>query len=98
MTKFTRTIKTTTYICKVYNRNTDSLELEEVTLEGMPLTGRKLTKAIEASNLESRGLQYLHVEETFTDERKYWCTLDEFLSVAHAEDETDTEEELPETE
>ncbi len=98
MTKFTRTIKTTTYNCKVYNRNTDTLEFAKFTAEGLPLTGRKLAKAVEASNFESKGLQYLHVEDTYTTEKKYWCSLDEFLSVAHAEDESDTEDEFTEPE
>lgn len=94
-TKFTRTIKTTTYNCKVYNKTTDSLEYATFTAEGLPLTGRKLTKLIESSSgFEKSGLQFLHVEETFTTERKYWISLDEFLSIAHTDDESDTEEEL----
>lgn len=97
MTKFTRTIKTTVYNCKVYNRNTDALEHATFTAEGMPLKGRKLSKLIESSSgFEGRGLQYLHVEDKHTEEKKYWCTLDEFLSIAHTEDESETEEELAE--
>lgn len=99
MIKFTRTIKTTTYTCKVYNRNTDALEYATFTGRGMPLTGRMLSKLIESSSgFEDKGLQFLHVEDTCTAEKKYWCTLDEFLSIAHTEDEDDTEEELPESE
>lgn len=99
MTKFTRTIKTTTYNCKVYNRATDELEYATFTAEGMPLTGRKLSKLIESSSgFEDKGLQYLHVEDTYTTERKYWCTLEEFLSIAHTEEESDTEEELADSE
>lgn len=99
MTKFTRTIKTTTYNCKVYNRATDTLEFATFTTEGTPLTGRKLSKLVESSSgFEDKGLQFLHVEDTCTAEKKYWCTLDEFLSIAHTEDEEDTEEELPESE
>lgn len=93
MTKFTRTIKTTTYNCKVYNKTTDSLEYAKFTAEGLPLTGRKLSKLIETtSGFENKGLQYLHVESTETAEKKYWCTLDEFLSIAHSDEESDTEE------
>lgn len=88
MTKFTRTIKTTTYKCKVYNRDTDALDYATFTAEGQPVTGRKLAKLVETeSDFEARNLQFLHVDGTETIEKKYWCTLNEFLSVAHTEDE-----------
>ena len=87
MTKFTRTIKTTTYNCKVYNRNTDALDFAAFTAEGTMVTGRKLAKLVESeSGFESKNLQFLHVENTVTSEKKYWCTLSEFLSVAHTDD------------
>lgn len=95
MTKFTRTVKTTQYICKVYNRNTDALEHAAFTAEGLPVSGRKLSKLVESvSGFEAKGLQFLHVDDTLTSERKYWITLDEFLSIAHTEDESDTEEPI----
>lgn len=99
MSKFTRTIKTTTYNCKVYNRATDKLEYATFVAEGVPVTGRKLSKLIETtSGFEGKGLQYLHVEDTYTSQLKYWCTLEEFLSIAHIEDEGDTEEESADNE
>lgn len=88
MAKFTRTIKTTTYKCKVYNRDTDTLDYATFTAEGTAVTGRKLAKLVESeSDFESRNLQFLHVDGTETTEQKYWCTLSEFLSVAHTMDE-----------
>lgn len=84
MTKFTRTIATTTYTCKVYNKETDALETAQFIAEGKPVTGRALAKLIEnESGLEERGLQFLHVVSTETSIDKYECTLDAFLSVAH---------------
>lgn len=94
MTKFTRTIATTTYICKVYNKNTDALETAQFIAEGKPVSGRALSKLIEnESGFEDRGLQYLHVVDTKTSTDKYECTLDEFLSVAHKVEKTDKTED-----
>lgn len=90
MTKFSRTIATTTYICKVYNHNTDALETARFIADGMPVEGRTLTKLIEnESGFEERALQFLHVVATTTETAKYECTLAEFLSVAHKVEKTD---------
>ncbi len=94
MTKFTRTIATTTYTCKVYNKNTDALETASFIAEGKPVEGRALTKLIEnESCFEEQGLQYLHVIETYTTMAKYECTLSDFLSVAHKVEKADNRAE-----
>lgn len=93
MTKFTRTISSTTYTCKVYNKNTDSLETAVFIAEGKPVTGRALSKLIEnESCFELQGLQYLHVIGTVTETAKYECTLADFLSVAHKVEKADKAE------
>ena len=88
MTKFTRTIATTTYTC-----NTDALETASFIAEGKPVTGRALTKLIEnESNFDAQGLQYLHIIDTETVTAKYECTLADFLTVAHKVEKADKAE------
>ena len=80
--KITRTIKTTTSICRVYNKDTDSLERLSITVAGKIDSKPKFIKTAEKSGAIPTGVTLLGCSELEISEQLYECTLDDFLSVA----------------